>query len=67
MENLNEQTTEKMNRNRLGESMKDKQNVEDWLYENILYQMEMEKVYLLPDLSLIKFSQIVGTTISFRV
>jgi len=65
MKILNEQTAEILNENRLEGNVKGKENVEDKLYKSILYQMEVEKVYLLPDLSLVKLSQIVGTNTSY--
>ena len=42
-----------------------KKDFEEDLYQNVLYQLEERKIYLMPDLSLIKFSQIVGTNTSY--
>ena len=42
-----------------------KKEFEEDLYQNVLFQLEERKIYLMPDLSLIKFSQIVGTNTSY--
>ena len=42
-----------------------KKDFEEDLYQNVLYQLEERKIYLMPDLSLIKFSQIVGTNTTY--
>lgn len=58
--------TEQMNENLKDSSFKktvERLDMEDKLHDSVLYQLEVKKVYLLPDLSLTKLSQIVGTTI----
>lgn len=40
-------------------------DVEEDLYKNVLYQLKERRIYLMPDLSLIKLSQIVGTNTSY--
>ena len=42
-----------------------KKDMEEVLYKNVLYQFEERKIYLMPDISLIKLSQIVGTNTSY--
>lgn len=56
--------TEQMNENLKDSSFKkavERLDMEDKLHDSVLYQLEVKKVYLLPDLSLTKLSQIVGT------
>ena len=53
-----------MNENLKGSALKgneERLSLEDRLYDSILYQLEVKKVYLSSDLSLIRLSQIVGT------
>lgn len=55
---------EQMNENLKGSALKgneERLSLEDRLYDSILYQLEVKKVYLSSDLSLIRLSQIVGT------
>ena len=56
--------TEQMNENLKDSSFKktvERLDMEDELHDSVLYQLELKKVYLWPDLSLTKLSQIVGT------
>lgn len=55
---------EQMDENLKGSSLKgneERLSLEDRLYDSVLYQLEVKKVFLSPDLSLIRFSKIVGT------
>ena len=60
--------TEQMNENLKDSSFKktvERLDMEDKLHDSVLYQLEVKKVYLLPDLSLTKLSQIVGTNTTY--
>ena len=59
---------EQMNENLKGSALKgneERLSLEDRLYDSILYQLEVKKVFLSPDLSLIRLSQIVGTNTTY--
>ncbi len=48
-----------------GESKGEDHKVENEIYKNVVYQLEIKKIYLDPKLSLAKFSSIVGTNTTY--
>ena len=50
---------------KVGEDMVERKKVEDDIYNSIVYQLEVKKIYLDPELSLVKFSSIVGTNTTY--